>query len=55
MEKMKYKISKFCDVNKAVVKMDDVPDDVLEETSAARYHMLLKKSKLRYHKELEKN
>jgi hypothetical protein len=31
-----------------------VPDDVLEETSAARYQMLPKKSKLRYQKELEK-
>jgi hypothetical protein len=33
-----------------------VPDDVLEEASAARYQMLQKKkkSKLRYQKELEK-
>jgi hypothetical protein len=31
-----------------------VPDDVLEETSAARYQMLAKKSKLGYQKELEK-
>jgi hypothetical protein len=38
--------------------MDDeelyVPDDVLEEANAAGYQMLLKKSKLRYQKELEK-
>jgi hypothetical protein len=42
-----------------IVEMDDeelyVPGDVLEEPSAARYQMLLKKSKLPYHKELEKN
>jgi hypothetical protein len=31
-----------------------VPDDVLEEASAARYQMLPKKSKLRYQQELEK-
>jgi hypothetical protein len=32
-----------------------VPDDVLEEASAAsKYQMLTKKSKLRYQKELEK-
>jgi hypothetical protein len=31
-----------------------VPDDVLEEASAARYQMLPIKSKLRYQKELEK-
>jgi hypothetical protein len=31
-----------------------VPDDVLEEASVARYQMLRKRSKLRYHKELEK-
>jgi hypothetical protein len=31
-----------------------VPDDVLEEASAARYQMLPKKSKLRYQKGLEK-
>jgi hypothetical protein len=41
-----------------IVKMDDeglyVPDDVLKEVSAARYQMLPKKSKLLYHKELEK-
>jgi hypothetical protein len=41
-----------------VVEMDDeefyVPDDVLEEASAARYQMLPTKSKLRYEKELEK-
>jgi hypothetical protein len=40
------------------VGMDDeellVPDDVLEEASAARYEMLLKKSKLRYQKKVEK-
>jgi integrase len=38
------------------VEMDDedVPDDVLEEASAARYQTLPKKSKLRYEKELEK-
>jgi hypothetical protein len=38
--------------------MDDeelyVPDDVLEQASAASYQMLPKKSKLRYQKELEK-
>jgi hypothetical protein len=35
-----------------VVEMDDedVPDDVLEEASAAKYHMLPTKSKLRYQK-----
>jgi hypothetical protein len=37
--------------------MDDeefcVPDDVLEEASAAKYQMLHTKSKLRYQKELE--
>jgi hypothetical protein len=41
-----------------IVEMDDeelyVPDDVLEEASAARYQMLPKKSKLRYKKKLEK-
>jgi hypothetical protein len=41
-----------------IVKMEDeelyVPDDVLEEVSAARYQMLSKTSKLLYHKELEK-
>jgi hypothetical protein len=40
-----------------IVKMDDeefyVPDDVLEEASAARYQMLSKKSKLRYQRRLE--
>jgi hypothetical protein len=38
--------------------MDDeelyVPDDVLEEASAARYQMWPKKSKLHYQDELEK-
>jgi hypothetical protein len=42
-----------------IVEMDDeklyVPHAVLEEPSATRYQMLLKKSKLPYHKELEKN
>jgi hypothetical protein len=37
--------------------MDDekfcVPDDVLEEASAAKYQMVSTKSKLRYQKELE--
>jgi hypothetical protein len=37
-----------------VMEMDDeelyVPDDVLEEASAAKYHMLPTKSKLRYQK-----
>jgi hypothetical protein len=37
--------------------MDDeefcVPDDVLEEASAAKYQMVPTKSKLRYQKELE--
>jgi hypothetical protein len=33
---------------------DDVPDDVLEEATAARYQILPKKSKLRYQNELEK-
>jgi hypothetical protein len=41
-----------------IVEMDDeelyVPDDILEEASAARYQMLPKKSHLRYQKELEK-
>jgi hypothetical protein len=41
-----------------IVEMDDgefyVPDDVLEEASAARYQMLPSKSKLRYQKEFEK-
>jgi hypothetical protein len=41
-----------------IVEMDDeelyVPDDVLEETSAARYQILPKKSKLSYQQELEK-
>jgi hypothetical protein len=38
------------------VEMDElyVPDDVLEEASAAKYQMLCKKSKLRYQNELEK-
>jgi hypothetical protein len=30
-----------------------VPDDLLEETSAAKYQMVPTKSKLRYQKELE--
>jgi hypothetical protein len=38
-KKIKYKKTKFCNVNK--VKMDDeelyVPDDVLEEASAAKW------------------
>jgi hypothetical protein len=42
---------------KHVVEMDDeefcVPDDVLEEASAAKYQMVPTKSKLRYQKELE--
>jgi hypothetical protein len=37
--------------------MDDeefyVPDDVMEEASATKYHMVPTKSKLRYQKELE--
>jgi uncharacterized protein involved in tolerance to divalent cations len=33
--------------------MKSVPDDVLEETSAACFQMFPKKSKLRYQKELE--
>jgi hypothetical protein len=41
-----------------IVEMDDeelyVPDDVLEEASAARYQILPKKSKLSYQQELEK-
>jgi hypothetical protein len=41
-----------------IVEMDDeelyVPDDILEEASAARYQILPKKSQLRYQKELEK-
>jgi hypothetical protein len=39
-----------------VVEMDDekLYVAVLEETSAARYQMLTKKSKLRYQKEFEK-
>jgi hypothetical protein len=41
-----------------IVEMDDgelyVPDDVLEEPSAATYQMLPKKSKQHYQKELEK-
>jgi hypothetical protein len=40
-----------------IVEINDeelyVPDDVLEEASAARYQMLPKKSKLRYQKELK--
>jgi hypothetical protein len=40
------------------VEIDDeelyVPDDILEETSAARYQVLPKKSKLRFQKELKK-
>jgi hypothetical protein len=32
----------------------DVPDDVLEEASAARFQMLPKKSKLSYQKESQK-
>jgi hypothetical protein len=40
-----------------IVEMDDeelyVPDDVLEEASDARDHILPRKSKLRYQKELE--
>jgi hypothetical protein len=41
MEKIKYKINKL-------------QDDVLEETSVARYQMLPRKSKLLYQKELGK-
>jgi hypothetical protein len=41
-----------------IVQMDDeelcVPDDVLEEPSAARHQMLVKKSKFRYQKKSEK-
>jgi hypothetical protein len=41
-----------------IVEMDDeelyVPDDVLEEQSAARYQVLRKKSKLRYQKGIGK-
>jgi hypothetical protein len=42
-----------------IVEMDDeelyIPDDVLEEASAAKYQILPKKTKLRYHlKKLEK-
>jgi hypothetical protein len=41
-----------------IVEMDNeelyVPEDVLEEASAARYQMLPKKSKLHHQKELEK-
>jgi hypothetical protein len=40
------------------MEMDDeelyVPDDILEEASAARYQMLPKKSKLRYNKNIGK-
>jgi hypothetical protein len=40
-----------------IVEINDeelyVPDEVLEEASAARYQMLPKKSKLRYQKELK--
>jgi hypothetical protein len=40
------------------VEMDNeelnVPDDVLEKASVARYQMLAKKSKLRFQKKLEK-
>jgi hypothetical protein len=42
-----------------IVKLDDeklyVPDDVLEEASAASCQMFLKKLKLRYRKELNEN
>jgi hypothetical protein len=41
-----------------IVEMDDeelyVPDDVLEEPSAAGYQILPKKSKLHYEKKLKK-
>jgi hypothetical protein len=37
-----------------MMKYEYVPDDVLEEASAASCPMLPKKSKLRYQKELEK-
>jgi hypothetical protein len=41
-----------------IAKIDDeelyVPDDVLEEATAARHQMLPKISKLRYQKELQK-
>jgi hypothetical protein len=41
-----------------IVKMDDedlyIPNDVLEEASAASYQMLPTKSNFRYQKELEK-
>jgi hypothetical protein len=41
-----------------IMEMDDeelyVPDDVLQEASAARYQTLPKRSKLRYQKKLEK-
>jgi hypothetical protein len=49
---------KWCVQVVEIVEMDDeelyVPDDSLEEASAARYQMLPKKSHLRYQKELEK-
>jgi 1,2-phenylacetyl-CoA epoxidase PaaB subunit len=49
---------KWCVQVVEIVEMDDeelyVPDDILEEASAARYQMLPKKSHLRYQKELEK-
>jgi hypothetical protein len=51
-KKIKYKINKVLHS-----QMDDeefcVPDDVLEEASAAKYQMVPTKSKLRYQKELE--
>jgi 1,2-phenylacetyl-CoA epoxidase PaaB subunit len=47
---------KWCVQVVEIVEMDDeelyVPDDILEEASAARYQMLPKKSHLRYQKEL---
>jgi hypothetical protein len=61
-KKIKYKINKvlqsqYSDCAHHVVEMDDeefcVPDDVLEEASAAKYQMVPTKSKLRYQKELE--
>jgi 1,2-phenylacetyl-CoA epoxidase PaaB subunit len=49
---------KWCVQVVEIMEMDDeelyVPDDILEEASAARYQMLPKKSHLRYQKELEK-
>jgi hypothetical protein len=42
-----------CTLWKWILKNSIVPEDVLEEASAAKYQMMPTKSELRYQKELE--